>query len=255
MTRHTGVKNTLGAQPPLSEPDYAHKTFPVYDMNKQGRVFADKNLVSLFYSIEAALPELTSRVVQLTSCYIGEGTRTVGQELSVVATYVLESSALYIEFEDTGERQQQGKKHLPSLLDVVKGRAQIDEVIRTSAPNDLPAFASATLGGSAEEIFMHVEKFKHLLLLLRNDYKLIILCTPNIMTNSMASRLSTLADGTVLVLEAERTRSPVAQQALLELKRGDAKIIGAIFNKRRYHIPAWIYRLLWARRRSGWTRA
>jgi protein-tyrosine kinase len=51
-------------------------------------------------------------------------------------------------------------------------------------------------------------------------------------------------DGVVLVVEAEKTRWEVAQNAQQRIESANGKILGAILNKRRFYIPAWLYKSL-----------
>lgn len=52
------------------------------------------------------------------------------------------------------------------------------------------------------------------------------------------------ADGVVLVLEAERTRWPVALSAKATIERSGGTVLGVVLNKRRYPIPDAVYRWL-----------
>jgi len=56
--------------------------------------------------------------------------------------------------------------------------------------------------------------------------------------------LSQKVDGIVLVVEAEKTRWPVVESVKERITRSGGKILGIVFNKRRYHIPKWIYKTL-----------
>jgi Mrp family chromosome partitioning ATPase len=51
-------------------------------------------------------------------------------------------------------------------------------------------------------------------------------------------------DGVLLLVEAERVRWPVAKRFVTGLERSGAKTLGAVMNKRREHIPGWLYRAL-----------
>ncbi|HYD65701.1 hypothetical protein [Azospirillum sp.] len=51
-------------------------------------------------------------------------------------------------------------------------------------------------------------------------------------------------DGVVLVVEAEETRAPVAAHLRDELEEAGATILGVVLNKRRFHIPKFLYRWL-----------
>jgi Mrp family chromosome partitioning ATPase len=50
-------------------------------------------------------------------------------------------------------------------------------------------------------------------------------------------------DGVVLVVQAEKTRWQVAEQAKRILEESGARLLGAVINRRRYHIPQALYGL------------
>ncbi len=49
-------------------------------------------------------------------------------------------------------------------------------------------------------------------------------------------------DGVFVVLAAEVTRRAIAATMLDAFRANDCNVIGAILNRRRYHIPDWFYR-------------
>jgi len=53
--------------------------------------------------------------------------------------------------------------------------------------------------------------------------------------------IGTLVDGVILVVTAEDTRWEVAQAAAQRLTQAGAKLIGSVFNRRRYYMPKWLY--------------
>jgi len=48
----------------------------------------------------------------------------------------------------------------------------------------------------------------------------------------------------VLVLAAEETRWPVAERVKDNIERSGGRVLGIALNKRRYHIPAFVYQRL-----------
>lgn len=60
-------------------------------------------------------------------------------------------------------------------------------------------------------------------------------------TGNVASKVGNKLDGVIFVIESERIRYHVAQQAKEQLEYGGAKILGVVLNKRKFHIPKWIY--------------
>ena len=57
-------------------------------------------------------------------------------------------------------------------------------------------------------------------------------------------RLASLVDGVLLVVEAERVRWEVARRPIEQLTRANVHLLGAVLNKRRQHVPNWLYRTL-----------
>jgi Mrp family chromosome partitioning ATPase len=51
-------------------------------------------------------------------------------------------------------------------------------------------------------------------------------------------------DGVVLVVEAGRTGKGQLDRAVKVIREGRSTLLGCVLNKRRYPIPAWLYRLL-----------
>ena len=68
-----------------------------------------------------------------------------------------------------------------------------------------------------------------------------------ILTDAFGMALSKLADGSVMVIEAERTRAPVAAECKRLIEDGGGRLLGAVMNRRRLYIPDYLYRLLYQR--------
>lgn len=71
------------------------------------------------------------------------------------------------------------------------------------------------------------------------DY--IIIDGPPILKSPVCRVIGPKVDGVIMVLDAGKTRHQVALRAKQELEFCHAKILGVILNKRKYHIPKWIY--------------
>lgn len=56
--------------------------------------------------------------------------------------------------------------------------------------------------------------------------------------------LSARVDGVILVIEAGKTKRPIAQAAIQKIEQSGGKLLGIVLNRRRYYIPEWIYRYL-----------
>ncbi|MGA7878754.1 MAG: hypothetical protein WCA08_24050 [Desulfoferrobacter sp.] len=79
---------------------------------------------------------------------------------------------------------------------------------------------------------------------MRNRFSFIIIDSPPLADSPDGLAFAPHADGVILVLEAERTRSSVAESLKARISQVGGRIVGIVFNKRRYYIPPFIYKRL-----------
>jgi Mrp family chromosome partitioning ATPase len=79
---------------------------------------------------------------------------------------------------------------------------------------------------------------------LRPRFDLILLDAPPISDSPVGHSIARTADGVVLIMQSERTRVHSAVAARAQIEAADGRIIGVVFNKRRFHIPEALYRRL-----------
>jgi protein-tyrosine kinase len=79
---------------------------------------------------------------------------------------------------------------------------------------------------------------------LKQRFDVILVDSPSAITLMDSAAISSRVDGIVLVVEAERTRWPVAENVRDRIKNSGGNILGIVLNKRRYYIPRWIYKKL-----------
>jgi len=77
---------------------------------------------------------------------------------------------------------------------------------------------------------------------LRKEFDFVIIDVPPLTPYSDAIGLGQVADGLVLVLEANSTRRDAAFQVAEDLRAANVRILGAVLNKRTYPIPDSLYR-------------
>ena len=68
--------------------------------------------------------------------------------------------------------------------------------------------------------------------------------SPPLNSYNDAIALAGKVDGIVLVAQAEKTRWEVLQECKVRLEKSGGRILGVVLNKRRFHIPRWVYRRL-----------
>lgn len=86
--------------------------------------------------------------------------------------------------------------------------------------------------------------FCEFLHLMKDKFDFVILDGPPVPSFSETRVLCSKVDGVILVLAAGRTREQVAKRAKREIEEAGGKILGLVLNRRKFHIPEWIYRRL-----------
>lgn len=76
---------------------------------------------------------------------------------------------------------------------------------------------------------------------LGEQYRFVIVDGDPVYSNGDILTLSTQVDGVVLVVRSEETRWEVAQAAAQRLIQAEARLIGCVFNARKYYMPKWVY--------------
>jgi Mrp family chromosome partitioning ATPase len=69
----------------------------------------------------------------------------------------------------------------------------------------------------------------------------VVIDCPAASVSQMGRAVASFADAVVIVVEAEKTRAPVAQKLLEDLSSMGANVLGTVLNKRRFYVPRWIY--------------
>jgi Mrp family chromosome partitioning ATPase len=80
--------------------------------------------------------------------------------------------------------------------------------------------------------------------MMRTEFDYVFLDGPPLNGCSGSKAICGKVDGVVLVIESGRTRKQVAMRAKRDVVEAGGRILGVVLNKRRYHIPEWVYRKL-----------
>jgi len=76
---------------------------------------------------------------------------------------------------------------------------------------------------------------------LRTAFDYVLIDAPPVSPYTDASLLGQLADGVVLVLEANSTRRETAREAKQSLEAANSRVLAAVLNKRTFPLPDFIY--------------
>ena len=79
---------------------------------------------------------------------------------------------------------------------------------------------------------------------LRKQFDYVLIDSPPLNTHADGIAIGQLADGLVLVLEANNTRRETAARVAERLQAAEIRVLGAVLNKRTYPIPERLYHVL-----------
>jgi protein-tyrosine kinase len=129
------------------------------------------------------------------------------------------------------------------LTDLLLGNLTLGEVIKQT---DVPNLSMTTCGTPHPNPFVLLESdsLKDHVEDMKANADWVLLDCPTITSCNDAASLAGSVDGLILVLEAEKTRWEVAENARKSIKGGNGNVLGVVLNKRRYHIPNWLYKRL-----------
>jgi Mrp family chromosome partitioning ATPase len=77
---------------------------------------------------------------------------------------------------------------------------------------------------------------------LRSEFDLVLIDSPPVQRSYDGIIMAREVDTNLLLVEAEKTRSAVAQNLRDRILDAGGHISGVVLNKRRFHIPGFIYR-------------
>lgn len=171
------------------------------------------------------------KVILTTSTAPGEGKTSTATNLAVVSA----SAGKRVLLIDADMRKPQVHQRfrasnlfgLSSLL--IKERSLEDCVVSTST-DGLYLLTSGPIPPNPAEILAS-RTFAELTNLLREEFDLIIIDSPPVLSVSDSLSLTRIADGVLFVIDAQKTHRTHVKRAIQSLKQVDARIVGVVLNR------------------------
>ncbi len=195
-----------------------------------------QSLVSRLQS--AANGDPAPKVVGVTSCTRGEGVSTVAERLAAHAAGSLALPILLIDVTNSlaSTGRTSGRNAALGLSDLLAGEADPPDCIQQSSIDHLFILGGGKNGISAGANFAPA-RVAELLESLREEFEFIVLDLPTISDVSICLSLASALDGVLLVVEAERVRSPIVERCKRQLDEASACLLGVVLNKCRDRTP------------------
>ncbi|MCI0995748.1 CpsD/CapB family tyrosine-protein kinase [Pseudomonas corrugata] len=184
------------------------------------------------------------RILLLTSANTGTGTSTSAMALAAQLAQMSSGRVLLVDASQSPRNlsQQLGLQKERGFSDLLFNHLTPpllqDCVVQTSSlPFDV--LPIGRLGRNAERL--NPEQLRHLFRHLAAQYRFVVIDADAVYAASDTLVMSAQVDGVVLVVRGEDTRWEVAQATRQRLAQAGAKVVGSVFNRRKYYMPKWLY--------------
>ena len=184
------------------------------------------------------------RILLMTSANTGTGTSTSAMALAAQLAQMSSGRVLLVDASQSPRNlsQQLGLQKERGFSDLLFNHLTPpllqDCVVQTSSlPFDV--LPIGRLGRNAERF--NPEQLRHLFRHLAAQYRFVVIDADAVYAASDTLVMSAQVDGVVLVVRGEDTRWEVAQAARQRLAQAGAKVVGSVFNRRKYYMPKWLY--------------
>lgn len=219
---------------------------PLVDPSRVGAAAAlglETEMLSLYRALDNAFPGLNQKVILFLGAQGGEGTSTVVSNLAWVAAERLKRKVVVLDTDTLHPTQHRLLGIIPAVGwdDVLRGVKPAEKAFyQTNRDRLCVVPVSSARAGTVQVI--DAPGMEDFLGALRECFDLVLIdCAPaTVSPDSIA--LCRKADGVVLVIEAESTRWPVAETVHKQITNAGGKVVGIVFNKRRYYIPGFVYK-------------
>ena len=197
-----------------------------------------RSIEDLVARIDAEMPARRTRVVGFVSCSSGEGTSTLARAFAQANAQAMGRSVLLL----NSAQPDDGR---PSVIDAVRDGQRIgDALLRHRSGLTEGALGVGHHSDGRRAAAWSLLTRHELWSALRESFELVVVDMKSADASDAALKVAPLCDGVVVVLEAARTRAPVVSQLLKNLGAVHARVLGTVLNKRRFHLPAALYRWL-----------
>lgn len=205
----------------------------------------EEEMLSLYQSITSLLPDVSKPVVLFIGSNSNEGTSTIARHLAKSASLRLGKSVLLIDLDRSRPEFQVYVDVAPecNLEEVLKADAPVEKAfcqVEDSSLYVMPLFQQSTLNPKTLDSAKNAVFWEAL----KDRFDMIILDTPPATLFPDGLAMVRQVDGVILVVEAEKTRWPVALRVKDKIIKNGGNLLGIVFNKRRFYIPEWLYKRL-----------
>jgi capsular exopolysaccharide synthesis family protein len=184
-------------------------------------------------------------LILVTSAVGGEGTSTVARNTALALGRHETEKILLVDanIRNPAQHEAFGLEREVGLSDVLLGVAPLTSAIRGEDASEMSIMTAGSKVPSPAQLLAG-PAFQGLVTSVLSMYDWVIIDGPPVTAYPDSASIAAVCGGALLVTRAESTRLEVVEEAKRILEETGVDLLGAVLNRRRYHIPAFIYRWL-----------
>jgi len=204
---------------------------------------ANREMQTLFRSVEPLIAGVNGgAMIMFSSAHPGEGKTTVCGSYAATLAQSFGKSVLILDADRDHVLSRQWGSQKDATVSALEKSSEAVAVLqagkRVGARGSISVMPVGSGNADSPDLaIIAANKDK-----LAETFNYILIDAPSVADVSWSASIGSLADGVILVVEAERTRWPVALNAKQEFEGSGARVIGVFLNRRRFYIPPRIYR-------------
>jgi capsular exopolysaccharide synthesis family protein len=184
-------------------------------------------------------------VILFTSSISGEGTSTLARNTAIGLGRREREQVLLIDgnLRTPSVDKTFGTDREPGLSDVLLDAIPVTRAIRTDLSAEIDIMTAGSRVPSPAQV-LSASALEGAVVSVMSLYDWIIFDSPAATSYPDASSIASVCGGAVIVVQAERTRQEVVEEAKRKLDSSGVWVLGAVLNRRKYHIPQIVYNRL-----------
>jgi len=184
-------------------------------------------------------------VILVTSAVVGEGTSTVARNTALALARHETEQILLVDanIRNPAQHEKFGFEREVGLSDVLMGVTPLTSAIKGDDASDLSVMTAGSKVPSPTQL-LTAPALEGIVMGMLSLYDWVIIDGPPVAAYPDSASIAAVCGGAVLVVGAESTRSEVVEEAKRTIQATGVDLLGAVLNRRRFHIPGFIYKRL-----------
>jgi capsular exopolysaccharide synthesis family protein len=225
--------------PPTHTPPHVPVASRLVDTHQSsGQFQSDEEIVKLVQRVFLSPGEEAPQLVVFSAIEPGNGCSWVCSRVGEVLARQGERRVCLVDanLRTPSLEKQFGLAPRTGLTDAVMGTGPVQAYLEPISGGHLWVMTSGTAGAETQNV-LSSERFRARLAELRGNFAFVLIDAPPVNRYADAALLGGLADGMILVLEANVTRRETARRVKDNLETAQVKLLGSVLNKRTFPIP------------------